>query len=141
MEISVLLSDQLILAELGERILRIRLQKNLRQIDLANEAGVSRSTVARLESGEVATQLVSLLRVCRVLGVLERFETLLPEAKVGPIEAMKFEKSGRQRAMSPARRARETSARSAGKPWVWGDGRTAGHNEKLEHESERRERP
>lgn len=130
MKISSLLADQAILAELGERILRIRLEKNLRQIDLANEAGVSRNTVARLESGEVATQLVSFLRVCRVLGVLDRFETLLPEATVGPIEALKFAKKGRQRAMSPERKARNTEALAAGKPWVWGDGQTGGDRQK-----------
>ncbi len=122
MEISATLSDETILCELGERISRIRLEKNLRQIDLAHEAGVSRNTIARLESGEVATQLVNLLRVCRVLGQLERFETLLPEAKVGPVEALTFERRGRQRAMSPERKARSTSALTAAKPWVWGDG-------------------
>jgi transcriptional regulator with XRE-family HTH domain len=126
MEISPLLSDQSILAELGLRVQRIRLEKNLRQIDLANEAGVSKSTVARLESGEAAVQLVSFLRVLRVLGALDRFEMLLPEARVGPIEALKFEKKGRQRAMSPERKASKNVALSTGKPWVWGDGQTWG---------------
>ncbi len=120
MEIGPLLTDTSILLELGKRITRIRLEKNLRQTDLAHEAGVSRNTIARLESGEVATQLVNFLRVCRALGVLDRLETLLPEAKVGPVEALTFDKKGRQRAMSPERKNRNNTAPAA-KPWVWGD--------------------
>ena len=55
MKIETAFSDQAILQELGARIANTRLERNLTQADLAKEAGVSKRTVERLESGEVAT--------------------------------------------------------------------------------------
>lgn len=54
---------------IGGRLTRIRLERNLTQVQLAVEAGIAKSTVQRLEAGAVATQLSGLIRVCRVLGL------------------------------------------------------------------------
>jgi len=86
------------------------------QIELAEEAGVSKSTLQRLESGEVATQLSGFVRVCRALGLLERFETLLPQAVPGPMARLKQRGKIRQRA------GRQKSADAASKKWTWGEG-------------------
>ena len=72
--------DALILRELGERLARVRLERNLTQAALAEQAGVSKRTVERMEAGG-PTQLVNLVRVCRALNLLDRFETLIPEPK------------------------------------------------------------
>ncbi|HEY1716698.1 MAG TPA: helix-turn-helix transcriptional regulator, partial [Verrucomicrobiae bacterium] len=48
-------TDETVLAELGGRLTRIRLERNLTQLQLAKEAGVSKNTVQRLEAGAVAT--------------------------------------------------------------------------------------
>ena len=56
--------------EMGGRLARVRLERNLTQIQLAEQAGVSKSTVERLESGAVATQLSGFIRVCRVLDLM-----------------------------------------------------------------------
>ena len=74
------------MSELGRRLARVRLERNLTQAQLAEQAGVSKSTVERLESGSVATQLSGFIRVCRVLDVIERFEMLVPESMLSPIE-------------------------------------------------------
>jgi hypothetical protein len=76
---------------------------------------VSKRTVERLESGEVATQLSGFLRVCRALGLLERFELLLPEPVPGPMEQLKRQGRKRQRATG------KKAATDAAKPWTWGD--------------------
>jgi transcriptional regulator with XRE-family HTH domain len=90
------------------------LEKNLSQIQLAQEAGVSRCTLQRLESGEVATQLSGLLRVCRALGLLERFDTLLPEVVAGPMARLK--QKGRER-----QRAKRKKVTASPRKWTWGE--------------------
>lgn len=78
MKIDSSLTDARVLTLLGERLLGIRLGHNLTQAELAEQAGVSKRTVERLESGAVASQLSSFVRVCRALGLLERLEVLIP---------------------------------------------------------------
>src|SRR3546814_11464112 len=85
MKIDANLTDERVLTLLGERLLAIRLARNLTQAELAEQAGVSKRTLERLESGAVASQLSSLLRVCRALGLLERLEVLVPEPTPSPL--------------------------------------------------------
>ena len=51
MKISRELTDDAVLAELGERLAHRRIQQGLTQATLSRQAGVSRSTVDRLERG------------------------------------------------------------------------------------------
>ena len=51
MKISELLTDNVILAEIGERIARRRLDLQLTQADVAEQAGVSKRTLERIEFG------------------------------------------------------------------------------------------
>lgn len=115
MKITKQATDDAILRELGGRLTIIRLDRNLTQAQLAEQAGVSLRTVGRLESGSVATQLSGFIRVCRVLDLLDRFELFLPEPVPGPITQLKQRGKKRQRA---------SSARTVPPPprkWQWGD--------------------
>jgi transcriptional regulator with XRE-family HTH domain len=56
--------------ELGEDLATWRKLRRLTVVEVAERAGVGRSTVLRLESGDGST-LENLLRVARALGVLE----------------------------------------------------------------------
>ena len=85
MKIEYQSSDASLLGEIGARVAAVRLERNLTQAVLAKEAGVSKRTVERLESGQVGTRLAGFLRVCRVLGLLERFEQLIPAPSPSPI--------------------------------------------------------
>src|SRR5271167_4285966 len=102
MKITGLASDAVILGELGGRLTKIRLDRNLTQAELAMQAGVSKRTVERLESGAVATQLSGFIRVCRVLEVIERFDLLVPEPVPSPVEQLKQAGRKRQRASTKA---------------------------------------
>ncbi len=119
------LTDEVILKEIGDRITQSRLAKNLTQAQLATQAGISKRTVERLESGELATQLSAFIRVCRVLDLIERFENLVPETVPSPIAQLKSR--GRIR-----RRASRSAASAVGEspapynapshppaPWTW----------------------
>ncbi len=95
------LSDPEILAELGRRLRRYRLQQNLTQADLARDAGVSTRTVRNVENGG-DTQLGTLLRVLRVLGRLDALDAFLPRPGVSPMELLRA--GGRERQRASARR-------------------------------------
>ena len=66
------------LVELGRRIVRHRLNRDLTQAELAEAAGISRRTLARLEGGE-PTQLENFLRVLAALGLAQGLDQLVPE--------------------------------------------------------------
>ncbi|MGC1481026.1 MAG: helix-turn-helix transcriptional regulator [Chthoniobacterales bacterium] len=109
------LTDGSILLEMGNRLSDLRLARNLTQAALAERAGVSKRTVERLESGQVATQMSGFLRVCRALELLERFNDLVPEVLPGPMEQLKNRGHKRQRASG----AKSTPDRRG--DWTWGD--------------------
>lgn len=109
------LADDAILQELGRRLAAVRLNLNLTQAALAEQAGVSKRTIERLESGQVATQLSGFVRVCRALNLLERLDLLLPEISASPIETLKLH--GRQR----RRASNRVADTPATKPWRWAD--------------------
>jgi transcriptional regulator with XRE-family HTH domain len=115
MKITKQATDEVVLNELGERLARIRLDRNLTQAQLATQAGVSKRTVERLEAGTVGTQLSGFIRVCRALDVIERFDLLVPEPVPSPVEQLKMAGRKRQRASTgkPAKRS--------DKNWQWGD--------------------
>ncbi len=116
------LSDDAVLTELGQRVAQLRLARNLTQADLAAEAGVSTSTLARLEAGAVATQLSGLVRVCRALGIVDRFELLLPETGPGPMDQLRARGSSAETRPPRAQRARPASSGQAkATTWTWGD--------------------
>jgi transcriptional regulator with XRE-family HTH domain len=111
------LTDAAALRELGARIARQRLERDLTQTKLAREAGVDRSALQRLERGESVT-LTTLLRLLRALGLLENLETAVPAARPGPIEL--FETQGRPRRRARGRETRRHDGDTGGWPG-WGD--------------------
>lgn len=115
MKITKQATDETVLAELGGRLTRIRLERNLTQLQLAKEAGISKNTVQRLEAGAVATQLSGFIRVCRVLDVIERFDLLIPEPVPSPVAQLKM--AGRKRQRASTTKPIKPSA----KKWQWGN--------------------
>jgi transcriptional regulator with XRE-family HTH domain len=115
MKITKQVTDAAVLTEIGQRLARLRLEKNLTQVQLAEQAGVSKSTVQRLESGDVSPQLSGFIRVCRVLDLMERFDLLVPEPVPSPVEQLKLGGKRRKRASVPK------AAKPSTKKWQWGD--------------------
>ena len=97
---------------LGRRLEEIRLSRNINQTQLAEEAGVSRRTITRMENGK-GVSLDTLIRVMRALGLADRFSTLLPDPSVRPVERVQFQ--GQER-----KRARKKS-KSASGSWKWAE--------------------
>jgi transcriptional regulator with XRE-family HTH domain len=109
------LSDDAILRELGHRLARHRIAHELTQAALASQAGIAKRTVERIEAGE-SSQVVSLIRVLRVLGLLEGLGQLVPDQDQRPMALLKARGKERRRA-SPRPRGATPTAR----PWTWGD--------------------
>ncbi|NCC61042.1 MAG: XRE family transcriptional regulator [Verrucomicrobiae bacterium] len=113
MKIEGLLTDEAVLTELGGRLARHRIALGLSQAELAEQAGVSKRTVERIEAG-ATTQTATLIRILRVLELLGRLDTLAPETGPSPMDLLKLKGKERQRA--PRKKKRPS-----GKAWQWGD--------------------
>jgi transcriptional regulator with XRE-family HTH domain len=77
------------LAHTADDVRAWRKLRGLTQRQLADRAGVSRDTLARLETGDGGVSTENLLRVLRALGVLDSIETALDpyESDVGRLRS------------------------------------------------------
>lgn len=107
-------SDDEILRELGERLRRERLNRNLTQAHLAEEAGIARRTLQKAEEGEVTT-LATLVAILRGLGLLSQLENLLPEQTLSPVQLARMQGRERQRASQSKQGPQESGN------WTWGE--------------------
>lgn len=111
-------TDEAVLEELGQRLRRTRLERDLSQAALADEAGVERKAVQRIEAGE-SVRIVSFVRVLRALGLLDALDRLVPEPAPSPIELLKLH--GRQRQRASGEGAASRPGRAPDGTWRWGD--------------------
>lgn len=112
MDINELTTDAAVLAELGERIAAARVMRNLTQAELAEQAGIGKRTLERVEAG-ASTQTLTLLRILRALALLPALEQLLPAARPRPLDQLTRAGKVRQRAS----RSREPAPAAA--TWQW----------------------
>jgi len=112
------LTDHRILEELGLRIARQRLNANVKQAELAYEAGVSRKTLSNLENGH-SVQLESLIRILRALNQLDQLGLLLPSPEISPIALAELKGKQRQRASAPAVLEAEKQQKDGEDTWHW----------------------
>jgi transcriptional regulator with XRE-family HTH domain len=124
MKIDFELSDEAVAGELGRRLADARVARAFTQGQLAKAAGVSKSTVERMEDGG-SLQLVNLIRCLRALGMVENFELLAPEAQPNPMDQLRATRMRRRRVRSSSAGPADALgvAEPAAKPWTWGDGR------------------
>jgi transcriptional regulator with XRE-family HTH domain len=118
MRITAQNTDGAVLEELGSRLRESRLRRNLSQARLAEEAGVGRVTLQRLEEGASGASLPSLIRVLRALGLVEGLDQLIPEAAPSPIEELRRRGQPRRRAGTSRSPQPDESPQ---RPWEWGD--------------------
>ena len=90
-------TDHAILEELGDRLRRQRLNRNISQAALAARAGVSLGTLRNAEAG-AGSSLATLIRLLRALGMLHRLEAVLPEPEPSPLQLLALKGEERVRA-------------------------------------------
>jgi transcriptional regulator with XRE-family HTH domain len=116
-----LLTDDAVLRELGQRLERLRLARNLSQEELGRSAGMSRATIIRIERGE-SVQLSTMVKLWRALDLLDGIDAAVPERLDSPIVDVERERGRRERRRATARRLKERPAPgNAGTAFRWGD--------------------
>ena len=85
------------LNEIGERLKRHRLNRNLSQKEVAERAGIGLASVARLEDGKGST-LANFIRVLTALDALDSLDAFLPVPLISPIQLAKLHGKERRKA-------------------------------------------
>ncbi|PIE74674.1 MAG: transcriptional regulator [Deltaproteobacteria bacterium] len=114
MEISNLITDDAVLTEIGKRIARYRIDQQVTQADLAEQAGVSKRTVERLEAG-ASVQFSTIIRIMRALNLSRGLDQMIPAPSPRPMALLKQKGKVRQRASSRSR------SDTVPETWSWGE--------------------
>lgn len=91
------ISDEAIVRRVGDFVKWTRLQQNKSQQAVAEDAGISRSTLSLLERGETV-RLDTLIQVLRVLDELHVLEAFAVQDEISPIAYAKLKKKERKKA-------------------------------------------
>lgn len=113
MNIDKQMAPQSVVEELTGRLARFRIESRITQAQLAEQAGVSKRTIERIENG-CDTQLTTLIRLLQALGLADRLNQLVPEPSASPMDMLRGE-------TAPPKRARRKKAAKTDKRWKWGD--------------------
>ena len=100
------MSDRAILKEIGRRLRRKRLEKNLSQQKLADLAGINRSTVSDMEQGS-PFGVLTLVEILRALDALDGLDSFLPDPGISPLQLAKMKGKERRRASRQVTKKKE----------------------------------
>lgn len=92
-------SDKEIFIELGQRLKKIRLNKNLTQKEVAKKTGIDRATISQIENGK-PTLLSYFLKLVKLYDKLEDFLDVFYTPDISPMEMYEVMKKKRKRATS-----------------------------------------
>jgi transcriptional regulator with XRE-family HTH domain len=95
-------SDDAILVELGDRLRRERLNRDVSQEALAGRAGVSLGTLRNAEAG-TGSSMTTFIRLLRALGMIPRMDAVLPESEISPMQLLVLKGESRVRASGAGR--------------------------------------
>ena len=111
--IEINMSDEVILREIGRRLVQYRIDAGLTQRELAEKAGVSNTTIERIEAGKIS-QMVSYIRILKILGLVEKLNTLVPDSDINPLDILRMKGQARKRVSRKVQKEEHN-------PWVWGE--------------------
>jgi putative transcriptional regulator len=86
-------SDHALLKDLCDRLRTLRKRRGWTQAGLAEQAGLSRMTVVRLERGD-SVHVMTLIQVLRALGDLESLRALVEPPPPSPMQALREQRGG-----------------------------------------------
>jgi len=93
----VSMSDNTIVATIGEYVKHQRLAQNKTQAQVAKDAGVNRYTLGQFENG-VSITMSSFIQILRALDLLHLLDVFKQQTQISPIALAKLELQKRQRA-------------------------------------------
>lgn len=89
-------SPAAIAEELGERLKQARLNADMTQVEVAEQAGISRKAVLNAEKGKV--QLETLIAIMGALRLTDQLNNFLPTQEISPVQLAKLQGRKRHRA-------------------------------------------
>jgi transcriptional regulator with XRE-family HTH domain len=101
--------EQRLLAQLGERLRLARLRRKLSNATVAGRAGISRTSLYKVEAGDPGATMGSYLRVLAALGLENDLASLAADDKVG----RKLQDLALEPRSTPSRRKRGPAIRPA----------------------------
>jgi len=98
-----------IIAMIGAFIKHHRLEQNKTQSQLAEEAGINRSTLVEFEKGK-HSNCITLMQLLRALGFLHVMEQFRISQEISPIQLAKLQQSKRKRASKTKRISKKSKS-------------------------------
>lgn len=84
-----MLSDLEITKRISAKLKEVRLKQNISRQDMATSTGISVSSIARMEDGDIKS-FDSFIRILRTLGKIDVFLPLIEEEPISPNEYFKM---------------------------------------------------
>ena len=106
------------LADIGDALRQVRLQRNLSQKEVAERSGISRFCLSRIENGIGGVNFDSVLAVWRQLGILPSLTLMLPEPTI-PLHDLVKEESRKRKSLP--KRVRDRKEKKTSRTWTWGE--------------------
>jgi DNA-binding XRE family transcriptional regulator len=110
------MSDLAIMEQLGNFIKETRLQQNKTQDQVAQDAGINRSTLSQLENGGGGNML-TYIQVLRVLNKLHLLDNFQQKTVISPLKLAKLEQNKRMRAAGTKSKPKIKVVRRPGSDW------------------------
>ena len=89
-------TNDVIMRQIGTKLKELRIEKNLKQAELADASGVSVFTISSVENGK-ATSLLTIVQLLRALGHLDYLDSFFQEETISPIAYAKLLKNNKKK--------------------------------------------
>lgn len=90
------LTNDAIMRQIGSKLKELRIEKNMKQTELADAAGISVFTISAVENGKT-TSLLTIVQLLRALEHLDYFDSFFQEEAMSPIAYAKLMKKNKKK--------------------------------------------
>lgn len=85
-----------IMRQIGSKLKELRIEKNMKQKELADAAGVSVFTISSIENGKT-TSLLTVIQLLRALEHLDYLDSFFQEESISPVAYAKLMKKNKKK--------------------------------------------
>ena len=89
-------TNDAILRQIGSKLKDLRIEKNMKQKELADAAGVSVFTISSIENGKT-TSLLTIIQLLRALEHLDYLDSFFQEESISPVAYAKLMKNNKKK--------------------------------------------
>ena len=89
-------TNDAIMRQIGSKLKELRIEKNMKQAELADASGVSVFTISSVENGK-STSLLTIVQLLRALEHLDYLDSFFQEETISPIAYAKLMKNNKKK--------------------------------------------